>query len=218
MSACILQSVRRSRHCFEGRHARRRHQCLCARSARSHGGAAGWTALRSDLCRQGSVRRRRASDQRRQPGLGAREPGPDPACLGRAAAARRRRDPDRQDDYRRGLARHRRRECILWHTRQPAGAWPSTWRLFVGLGRRGRRRDLRHRPRHRYGRLGSRAGQLLWALRHSADAWPASRRGHAAAGAQLRHHRLVRARWRHLRQSGERHARRADPVDSCRTG
>ena len=40
-------------------------------------------------------------------------------------------------------------------------------------------------------------------------------RRHDAAGAELGHDRLVRARPRHLRQSGERHARRADPIGAA---
>jgi len=100
------------------------------------------------------------------PDWGALEHCADAACLGRAAAARLRRDIDRQDDHRRGVARHRRRECVLRHAAQPAGAGTRARRLFIWLGRRSRRRDLRYRARHRHRRLGSRAGQLLWPLWH----------------------------------------------------
>ena len=58
----------------------------------------------------------------------------------------------------------------------------------VGGGLVGSRAGQRHR------RLGARAGELLRDLRHAADPWPDQPRRRHAAGAELRHGRLVRAR------------------------
>ena len=93
-------------------------------------------------------------------------------------------------------------------------ARPRAGRLLIGLGCRRRRRDLRHRARHRHRRLGARAGELLRPLRHPPDPWPHRRHRHAAPGADLGHHRLVRARCRDLRQgvlgdAGRGNSRRA---------
>ena len=70
---------------------------------------------------------------------------------------------------------------------------------------------LRHRARHRHRRLGARARELLRPLRHPPDARPHRRHRHAAAGADLRHDRLVRARRRDLRPGFGSHAGRGDP-------
>ena len=134
----------------------------------------GRPAVRPHLCRQGSVRCRRPPDRRRQSGLGEIQPDPDTAFLGGATAARCRRQLDRQNHHRRGLARHRRRERLLRHAGQCPGPGTGAGRLVLGLGRGGRRRGLRHRDRHRHRRLGAGAGELLRALRHPPDAWPAS--------------------------------------------
>ena len=101
-------------------------------------------------------------------------------------------DADRQDDHRRGLARHPRREPVRGHADQPARAGAGAGRLVGRLGGGGRGRALRHRARHRYRRLGAGAGELLRALRHPPDAWPARPDRHDGAGAELGHDRLVR--------------------------
>ena len=66
--------------------------------------------------------------------------GPDTARLGGADAARRRRRADRQDDHRRGLARHTGREPVRGDSDKPARAGACAGRLVrrVGGGRRGR--------------------------------------------------------------------------------
>ena len=136
-------------------------------------------ARRPDVRRQGSLRRRRPSDRRGQPGLGATASGPDAPRLGGAAPARRRRDADRQDRHRRGVARHPRREPVRRHAAQ-SRARPSTCRAA--------RRRARPRP-SRQGlcdtalgtdtrRLGARAGELLRPLRHPADPRPSRPRRH----------------------------------------
>ena len=180
-------------------------------------GRAGRAAFRAHLCGQGSVRCRRPSDRGRQSRLGEIQPDPDAAFLGGAAPARCRRDLDRQDHHRRGFARHRRRERVLRHAGQRPRAGPGAGRLVLGLGRRGRRRALRYRARHRHRRLGAGAVELLRPLRHPPDAWPSRRFRHDAAGAELRHDRLVRPRCRDLRPGLERHARRGDPVGPARS-
>src|SRR5207237_600048 len=81
-------------------------------------------AGRPDVRRQGSLRRRRASDRRGQPRLGAPASGADAPRLGGAAPARRRRDADRQDRHRRGLARHPWREPLRRPAAQPEGPRP----------------------------------------------------------------------------------------------
>ena len=91
------------------------------------------------------------------------------------------------------------------------GARPRAGRLVLGLGRRRRGRAVRHRARHRHRRLGARAGELLRPLRHPPDARPHRRHRHAAAGADLRHDRLVRARCRDLRPGVVGDAGRGDP-------
>ena len=99
-------------------------------------------------------------------------PIPTRAFVGGADAARRRRDADRQDHHRRGLARHPGRERLRRHADERPRARPRAGRLVVGLGGRGRRGPLRHRARHRHRRLGARAGELLRPLRHPPDARP----------------------------------------------
>src|SRR5206468_3010053 len=88
---------------------------------------------RPDVRRQGPLRRRGPPDGRRQSGLGPAECGAHAPRLGRAAAAGRRRHADRQDDHRRGVARHPRREPVRWHAAQPGGARPRTRRLVVAV-------------------------------------------------------------------------------------
>ena len=102
----------------------------------------------------------------------------------------------RQDRHRRAFARHPRRESLRRHAAQPDGARASAWRVLVGLGLRGRSGALRHRARHRHGRVGARAGQLLRTLRDPADPRPSRSHRDAAAGAELGHDRVVRARRR----------------------
>ena len=167
---------------------------------------------------EGPVRRRRPSDRRRQPRLGAHASGADAARLGGADAARCRRDADRQDHHRRGLPGYPGRERVRRHAAQHPRAGSRAGRLLVRLRRGGGRRSVRHRAWHRHRRLGARAGELLRPLRHSADAWAPRPHRHAAAGAEFRHHRLVRPRRRDLRARLQRAAGRADPRLRCRPG
>src|SRR5439155_428256 len=97
--------------------------------------------------------------------------GADAILLDCIGFTERHRRSDRQDDHRRGLARHPRREPVLRHAAEPARPRPCTGRLLLGLGGGGRGWVVRHRARHRYRRFGARAGELLRALRHPADAW-----------------------------------------------
>ncbi len=104
--------------------------------------------------------------------------------------------PDRQDHHRRGLARHPGRERLRRHAGQHARTRPRARRLVVGLGRRRGGGLCDTALGTDTGGSGARAGKLLRALRHPPDARPHRRHRHAAAGADLRHDRLVRARRR----------------------
>ena len=77
---------------------------------------------------------------------------------------------------------------------------------------------VRHGARHRHRRLGARARELLRPLRHPPDPRPAAAHGHAAAGAELRHDGLVRARRRDVRARVRRHARRGRSPPHARAG
>ena len=156
-------------------------------AAHLHRGRAERPVARSDVRREGPVRRRGPSDRRRQPRLGARQSGADAARLGGADAARRGRDADRQDDHRRSLSRHPGRERVRRHAAQHPRAGSRAGRLVVRLCRGGRRRAVRHGARHRYRRLGARAGELLRPLWHPPDAWAPRPHRHAAAGAEFGH-------------------------------
>ena len=91
--------------------------------------------------------------------------------------------------------------CPAARRRAPPRPWPGA---------------VRHRARHRHRRLGAGAGELLRPLRHPADPRPARSDRHDAAGAELRHHRLVRARRRRPSRASPRCCSASRPRRSCR--
>src|SRR5215470_7603428 len=151
---------------WHDRRARALHDRSPARLRRHHAPAVpAWEARRAarwNLVRgQGSLRRGGASDRRGQPRLGAHSPDSHRDGAGRAAAARRRRDPRRQVVHRRARFQPRRHQHPLRHAGQSSLPRSPARRLVqrIGLRRHGGTRRLR--PRHRHARMLARAGQVL---------------------------------------------------------
>ena len=174
-------------------------------------GSAGWSARRRRLRGQGHLRRRRHRDRLRQPGL-AGEPARGPErTRRRSGCCSRRRPPGRQDrDRGTGLQRGRHQPALRHALQRRApgrvpGGSSSGSAAAVGGG-------LVARARQRHRRLGPRAGELQRHLRHAPDPWPDQPRRRDAAGAELRHGRLVRARSGAVRDRRPRAARRPGAV------
>ena len=102
-------------------------------------------------------------------------------------AARRRRDHHRQDQPRPVRDRPGRRALALRHAAQHCSTRAHPGRLEQGLGVRGRARARAAFARHRYGRLGPRAGGVQQHRRLQAEPRPRFDRGR---GAGLPHARL----------------------------
>ena len=136
-------------------------------------------ALRHPLRGEGQYRRRRAADHLRLSGVrlcrGALGDG------GRALEASGR-HPDRQDQSRSVRDRPERHALALRHPGQRLQPRLHFRRLELGLGGRGRRGPRFLRARHRYGRIGPRAGRLQQYRRAEADQGPHQ---HARRGARL---------------------------------
>ena len=138
----------------------------------------------------------------RQPPLESDPPAGRRPRLGRATDDGRRRRYDRQDHYRRTDPGHFWRKRPLRNAGEPPRAGTSSRRLLQRFGVGRGRRPGRFCPGFRHRRLGARAGQLLRAVRHPAHPRAHPVAGYDAAGAYLRHRRLVRPRRRHFRPRG----------------
>ncbi len=140
---------------------------------------------------EGHIRRRRLQDRRRQSPKSRRRPYSHPDCSGRADASRCRSAIRRQDaDRRTGFLADRAKRAFS-ATGKPGRTRPRHRWLFIGIGRRGRRRARRHCDRLRHRRLDPRTGKLLRADRPAHHAWPYPARRHHAAGTEHGHFRLV---------------------------
>ena len=152
------------------------------------------TPVRSELRRQGPVRRRRQRNDLRQPGLGRHPPGRDRDRAGGDRSAAGGCPAGRQDQDGGTRLRPDRRERLARHSDQSAGPGPVPWRIELRVGGRGRRWPGRLCTRLRYRRFSAHPRQLLRPVRYP----PEPRRGQPGrrvpAGAELRHLRLVHPR------------------------
>ena len=137
---------------------------------------------------------------------------------GGAKAARRRCALHRQDADRGARLLDDRPKRAFCASGQSEGPGQGDRRLVVGLGGGGRGRAGRHRHGIGHRRLGARAGELLRADRPEDHARGDLARRHDAAGAVLRHVRVVRQGCSDLREGRRGDVRRNDPSPSRAKG